>query len=106
MRLLVRGEAWEVFETTFPAPEKYLYTHFRRRRSAYMHLSGAGEVFIHTSGVREVLICTYLAPEKYLYAPMLFDFGTHTRLMRCNKMTNNTERMVENTIFTIQITYR
>ena len=48
-------EAWEVFENTFPAPEKYLYTLF-----------GAGEVLIYT----------YLAPEgpekpeKYLYTPV------------------------------------
>ena len=52
------GEAWEVFKSTFPAPEKYLYT-----------LSGAGE--------GEVLIYTYLAserPEKYLYTPT--DTGT------------------------------
>src|SRR6218665_2933408 len=36
---------------TFPAPEKYLYTNFRRRRSAYIHLSGAGkagEISIYT----------------------------------------------------------
>jgi len=47
----------EVFKNTFPVPEKYLYTLFRRRRSAYTHLSGAGEareageageVFIYT----------------------------------------------------------
>ena len=36
-------ETWEVFKNTFPAPEKYLYTLFRRRRSAYIHLFGAGE---------------------------------------------------------------
>src|SRR6218665_2211989 len=45
------GEAWEVFENIFPTSEKYLYTLFRRRRSAYIHLSGAGEageVFIYT----------------------------------------------------------
>jgi len=48
------GEAWEVFENTFPAPGKYLYTLFRCWRSAYIHLSGAGEageageVFIYT----------------------------------------------------------
>ena len=38
-------------KNTFPASEKYLYTLFRRRRSAYIHLSGAGkaeEVFIYT----------------------------------------------------------
>src|SRR6218665_3855226 len=53
---------------TSPAPkkpEKYLKTHFRRRRSIYTHFSGAGEVLIYT----------YLAPErpekpeKYLYTP-------------------------------------
>jgi len=45
------GEAWEVFKNTFPAPEKYLYTLFRRQRSDYIHLSGvgeAGEIFIYT----------------------------------------------------------
>ena len=45
------GEAWEVFKNTFLAPEKYLYTLFRRRKSAYIHLFGAGEageVFIYT----------------------------------------------------------
>ena len=48
------GEAWEVFKNTFPALEKYLYKLFRRRRSAYIHLFGAGEageageVFIYT----------------------------------------------------------
>ena len=47
-------EAWELFKNTFPAPEKYLYTLFRRWRSAYigLHLSGAreaGEVFIYTT---------------------------------------------------------
>jgi len=48
------GEAWEVFENTFPAPGKYLYILFRRQRSAYIHLSGAGEagevgeVFVYT----------------------------------------------------------
>ena len=46
-------------------PGKYLKTPFRRRRSIYTHLSGAGEVLIYT----------YLAPErsekpeKYLYTP-------------------------------------
>ena len=44
----------EVFKNTFPVPEKYLYTLFRRRRSSYIHSSGAGEareageVFIYT----------------------------------------------------------
>ena len=39
---------------TCNTPEKYLYTLFRRRRSAYIHLFGAGEageageVFIYT----------------------------------------------------------
>jgi len=28
----------KVFKNTFPAPEKYLYTLFRRRRSAYIHI--------------------------------------------------------------------
>ena len=49
-------EAWKVFKNTFPAPDKYLYTLFRRR-SAYTHLSGAeeageageAEVFIYTN---------------------------------------------------------
>jgi len=46
--------AWKIFENTFPAPEKYLYTLFLSQRSAYIHLSGAGEageageVFIYT----------------------------------------------------------
>src|SRR6218665_4406 len=51
------GEAWEVFKNTFPASEKYLYTLFRRRRSAYIHLSGAGEaeeVFIYTVSVHSL----------------------------------------------------
>src|SRR6218665_671203 len=62
--------AGELFKYTSPAPEKpgkylkppfrrrrsiYRPTHFRRRRSAYIHLSGvgeageAGEVFIYTT---------------------------------------------------------
>src|SRR6218665_2220287 len=53
-------EAWKVFIYTFPAPEKYLYTLLRSRRSIYTNFSGAGEVFIYT----------YLAPEKYLYTPL------------------------------------
>ena len=46
---------------TFPVPEKYLYTFFRRRRSAYIHLSGAGEageageVFTYTHSEGEFL---------------------------------------------------
>jgi len=52
-------EAWKVFKNTFPAPDKYLYTHF-----------SAGEVLIHT----------YLAPKrpekpekpKYLYTPIFY----------------------------------
>src|SRR6218665_3154871 len=67
------GEAWEIFKNIFPAPEKYLYTLFRRRRSAYIHLSGdgeageAGEVFVYTpAGVN-----------------FLFDsFGVNSRYMR------------------------
>src|SRR6218665_3774709 len=42
------GEAWEVFKNTFLVTEKNLYTLFRHRRSAYILLSGAGEVFIYT----------------------------------------------------------
>ena len=48
------GEAWEVFKNTFPPPEKCLYTLIWHRRSAYIHLFGAGEagetgeVFIYT----------------------------------------------------------
>src|SRR6218665_1053904 len=41
-----------------PAPEKYLYTLFRRRRSAYIHLSGAERPE---------------KPEKYLYTPVKGD---------------------------------
>ena len=47
--LLRAGEAWEVFENNIP-------------RSNYTHFSGAGEL----------LICTYLAPEKYLYTPRFY----------------------------------
>src|SRR6218665_1486513 len=39
-----------IYGNTSPAPDKYLYTLFQRRRSAYIHLSGAGEagkVFIY-----------------------------------------------------------
>src|SRR6218665_3828759 len=49
-----RRSLGRVFKNTFPAPEKCLYTLFRRRRSAYIHLSGAGEageageIFIYT----------------------------------------------------------
>jgi len=58
-----RGGTGEVFKYTSPAPEKpgkYLNTPFRRRRSIYTHLSGAGEageagedgeVFIYTGNV-------------------------------------------------------
>jgi len=46
--LLIRNlsgavEACEVFKNTFPAPDKYLYTLFRRWRRAYIPLFGAGE---------------------------------------------------------------
>src|SRR6218665_3945826 len=43
-------------------PGKYLKTPFRRQRSIYTHVSGAGEALIYT----------YLAPvkpEKYFYTP-------------------------------------
>jgi len=33
---------------SFPAPKKYLYTLLRCRRSVYIHLYGAGEVFKYT----------------------------------------------------------
>jgi len=55
--LLLAGEAREVFKNTFPAPEKYLYKLFRRRRSAYIHLSGAGEAW-EAREAGEVFICT------------------------------------------------
>ena len=51
---------WYQISNTSPAPEKYLNTLLRRRRclgSIGKHLSGAGEVFIHT----------FPAPEKCLY---------------------------------------
>src|SRR6218665_2976365 len=79
------GEAWEVFKNIFPASEKYLYTLFRRRRSAYIHLSGAEK------------------PEKYLYTPVAAaDYyiqhltkrlwrghGQHTYLIRTHCCRNN-----------------
>src|SRR6218665_1285588 len=51
------GEAWKVFKNTFPAPKKYIYTHF----------SGSGEVLIYTYLAPERLE----KPEKYLYTPGL-----------------------------------
>src|SRR6218665_3982655 len=51
------GEAWEVFKTPF-LRRRTLYTLFRRRRSAYIHLSGtgeAGEVFIYTAFLYEMI---------------------------------------------------
>ena len=58
-------------KTPFPAPEKYLYTLFRRRRIAYIHLSGAGEagelgeaeeVFIYTA-----MNITFTSHRPYVY---------------------------------------
>ena|SRR6218665_862319 len=60
--------------TTLPAPEKYLYTLFRRRRSAYIHLFGAGEaggVFIYT--LEKVPL---LAPEPIELNELLLSSGS------------------------------
>src|SRR6218665_1614555 len=56
-------ERYEISNTS-PAPEKYLYTLFRRRRSAYIHLFGAGEageageVFIYTENYKSCNIAS------------------------------------------------
>src|SRR6218665_1628733 len=53
---------------TSPAPEKhgkYIYAPFRRRRSIYIHLSGAGEageVFIYTGLTSSFLIVKVSSP--------------------------------------------
>jgi len=54
---------------TSPAPDKYLYALFRRRRSAYIHLFGAGEA----GEAGEVFIYTLrLAAQKTDFLPINF----------------------------------
>src|SRR6218665_2232714 len=77
--------AWEVFENTFPAPEKYmyLYTLFRRRRSAYIHLSGAGEAR-EPGEAGEVFICTGKSSDFFLIILIFWcRILSQTRTCRC-----------------------
>jgi len=43
---------------TSPAPEKYLYTLLRRRRSIYIRFSDAGEIFIYTPFIMIHIVVT------------------------------------------------
>src|SRR6218665_1354030 len=61
-----------IYKNTSLAPEKYLDTLLRCQRSLgniYIHVSGAGEVFLHTFPVPEKCLYTLIWCRRNIYAP-------------------------------------